>query len=79
MEPFNAKKTYSKNELADIWNNEIAENEYDVSYDKYGNIQNYIAIEEDGKNLVISLYDGEDNIVTSETISNKKGNIVLRI
>lgn len=73
MEPFDTRKTYSKNELADIWNNEIAENEYDVSYDKYGNIQNYIAIEEDGKNLVISLYDGEDNIVTSETISNKKG------
>lgn len=72
-EPFNAKKSYTKNELADIWNNEIAENEYDVSYDRNGNIQNYIVIEEDENNLMVSLYDSEDNMVKSETISNKNG------
>lgn len=69
-EPFISQEEYTKNEMAKVWNNEIAENEYDVFYDENGNIKNYIAIEEDGDNLVVSLYDNKDNIIRSETISN---------
>lgn len=72
-ELFNSQEDYTKNEMAKVWNNEIAQNEYDVSYDENGNIQNYIAIEEDGDNLIVSLYDNEDNIIKSEPILSDKG------
>lgn len=72
-EPFDAKQEYTIDEMAEIWNNEIAENEYDVVYDNSGNVKSYIAIEEDGGNLVVNQYDSEDNIVKSEVIPDHKG------
>ncbi len=75
-EPFNSQEDYTKNEMARVWNNEIAKNEYDVSYDENGNIQNYIAIEEDGDNLIVSLYDNEDNIIKSEPILSNNGKYI---
>lgn len=72
-EPFRENRTYTKNELADIWNNNISDNEYDVVYDKNGNIQSYIAIEEEGNNLVVNQYDNQDNIVKSEIIPENNG------
>lgn len=72
-EPFGKKETYTKNELADIWNNDISENEYDVVYDSNGDIQSYIAIEEEGKNLVVNQYDNQDNVVKSEIIPENNG------
>lgn len=73
IEAFSKQNEYTKKELADIWNNEINANEYDVKYDSEGNIQSYIAIEEDGNNLVLKQYDNDDNIVKSEAILGKKG------
>lgn len=72
-EPFNMKQEYTIDEMAEIWNNEIAENEYDVVYDSNGNIKSYIAIEEDGGNLVANQYDSKDDIVKSEIIPDHKG------
>lgn len=72
-ESFGEKKSYTKSELANIWNNNISDNEYDVVYDSNGDIQSYIAIEEDGKNLVVNQYDNEDNIVKSEIIPVNNG------
>ena len=72
-EPFDKQKTYSKEEMADIWNDEIADNNYDTYYDKNGNIERYIAIEEDGDNLVVNQYDNNDNIVKSEAIPSENG------
>lgn len=72
-EAFNKQKEYTKKEMADIWNNEISENKYDVKYDSDGNIESYIAFEEDGKNLVVNQYDSNDNIVKSEMILDNKG------
>lgn len=72
-EPFGEKKTYTKNELADIWNNNISDNEYDVIYDSNGDIQSYIAIEEEGNNLVVNQYDNQDNVIKSEIIPENNG------
>ena len=73
IEPFNKQETYTKNQLADIWNSEISDNNYDAIYDSDGNIQSYIAIEEDGNNLVVNQYDSNDNVVKSEVIPSNKG------
>ena len=70
---FTTQTEYTKNEMADIWNNKIDNNNKNVIYDKDGKIKNYIAIEEDGDNLKISLYDNNDNIVQSETIQPQNG------
>lgn len=72
-ELFNAKPEYTKEEMADVWNDEISDNEYDVKFDNNGNIQSYIAIEEDGNNLVVNQYDNEDNIIKSEVIPSDNG------
>lgn len=73
IEPFNKQKTYTKNQLAEVWNDEISDNDYDALYDDNWNIQSYIAIEEDGNNLVVNQYDSNDNVVKSEVIPNNKG------
>lgn len=70
---FTTQTEYTKNEMADIWNNKIDNNNKNVIYDKDGKIKSYIAIEEDGDNLKISLYDNNDNIVQSETIQPQNG------
>ena len=72
-QPFDAQETYSKDEMADVWNNSIAQNNYDAYYDKNGNIERYIAIEEEGDNLVVNQYDSNDNIVKSEVIPSENG------
>lgn len=72
-EPFNAQQEYTKEEMADVWNDEISENEYDVTYGDNNNIQSYIAIEEDGNNLVVNQYDNEDNLIKSEVILAENG------
>ena len=73
IEPFNKQKIYTKNQLAEVWNDEISDNDYDAVYDSNGNIQSYIAIEEDGNNLVVNQYDSNDNVVKSEIIPSNKG------
>ena len=72
-EPFDKQETYSKEEMADIWNEEISDNNYDAYYDKNGNIERYIAIEEDGSNIVVNQYDNNDNVVKSEVIPSENG------
>ena len=72
-QPFDAQETYSKDEMADVWNNRIAQNNYDAYYGKDGNIERYIAIEEEGDNLVINQYDSNDNIVKSKVIPSENG------
>lgn len=72
-EPFDAQETYSKDEMADVWNNSISQNNYDAYYGKDGNIERYIAIEEEGDNLVVNQYDSNDNIVKSEVIPSENG------
>lgn len=72
-EAFSKQKSYSKDKLAEIWNNEVSDNNYDAYYDKDGNIERYIAIEEDGDNIVVNQYDDNDNIVKSEVIPSKNG------
>lgn len=72
-EPFNKQNSYSKEEMADVWNNEISNNNYDAYYDNNGNIERYIAIEEDGNNIVVNQYDNNDNVVKSEVIPSKNG------
>ena len=72
-EPFSKQETYSKEEMADVWNDEISENNYDAYYNKDGNIERYIAIEEDGNNIVVNQYDNNDNVVKSEIIPNENG------
>ena len=72
-QPFDAQETYSKDEMADVWNNSIAQNNYDAYYGKDGNIERYIAIEEEGDNLVVNQYDSNDNIVKSEVIPSENG------
>lgn len=72
-EPFNKQESYSRDELAETWNNEISQNNYDAYYDKNGNIERYIAIEEEGNNIVINQYDNNDNIVRSAAIPSENG------
>ena len=72
-QPFDVQETYSKDEMANVWNNSIAQNNYDAYYDKNGNIERYIAIEEEGDNLVVNQYDSNDNIVKSEVIPSENG------
>lgn len=72
-QPFDAQETYSKDEMADVWNNSIAQNNYDAYYGKDGNIERYIAIEEEGDNLVVNQYDSNDNIVKSDVIPSENG------
>ena len=72
-QPFDAQETYSKDEMADVWNNSISQNNYDAYYGKDGNIERYIAIEEEGDNLVVNQYDSNDNIVKSEVIPSENG------
>lgn len=73
IEPFNKQKKYSRNELAETWNNEVSQNNYDAYYDKNGNIERYIAIEEEGNNIVVNQYDNNDNVVKSEVIPSENG------
>lgn len=70
---FKTQTEYTKNEMANIWNNEVDKKDSNVIYDKNGKIKNYIAIEEDGNNLKVSQYDNNDNIVQSETIQPQNG------
>ena len=72
-EPFNKQSDYSKEEMADIWNDEISNNNYDAYYGQDGNIERYIAIEEDGDNIVVNQYDNNDNLVKSEVIASENG------
>lgn len=72
-EPFQAQKEYTLNEMANIWNNEINAKDLDTIYDSNGNVQSYIAIEQDGDNLVVNRYDNNDNIIASEIIPVKNG------
>ena len=77
-EPFKKQRTYNKEELADIWN-KIDENDFDAIYDDNWNIKSYIAMEEDGSNIVINQYDSNDNVVKSEIIpSNQQGKYTSR-
>lgn len=72
-EPFNKQESYTRDEMAEIWNNEISNNNYDAYYDSNGNIERYIAIEEDGNNIVVNQYDNNDNVVKSEVIPSENG------
>ena len=71
--PFDSQESYSKDELADVWNDKVSNNNYDAYYDENGNIERYIAIEEEGNNIVVNQYDNNDNIVKSEVIPSEKG------
>ena len=73
IEPFNANESYSKNEMAEIWNNEISSKNYDAYYNNDGDIERYIAIEEEGNNIVVNQYDSNDNIVKSAVIPAENG------
>ena len=68
IEPFINQESYSRDELADVWNNQVSNNNYDAYYDSNGNIERYIAIEEEGNNIVVNQYDNNDNVVKSEVI-----------
>ena len=72
-EPFSKQESYSKDEMAEVWNNEVSDNNYDAYYDSNGNIERYIAIEEEGKNIVVNQYDNNDNIVRSAVIPSENG------
>ncbi len=72
IEPFSAKNRYTKKELANIWNN-ISEKNYDATYDKDGNIEKYIAIENDGRNIVVNKYNNNDEIEKSVVVYNDNG------
>lgn len=72
-EPFSQQESYTRDEMADIWNNDVSNNNYDAYYDSNGNIERYIAIEEDGNNIVVNQYDNNDNVVKSEVIPNENG------
>ena len=72
-EPFNNQESYSRDELADVWNNQVSNNNYDAYYDNNGNIERYIAIEEEGNNIVVNQYDNNDNVVKSEVIPSENG------
>ena len=72
-EPFNKQESYSRDELADVWNNQVSNNNYDAYYDNNGNIKRYIAIEEEGNNIVVNQYDNNDNVVKSEVIPSENG------
>lgn len=72
-EPFSKQNSYTRDEMAEIWNNEIDSNSYGIYYDDDGNIERYIAIEEEGNNIVVNQYDNSDNIVKSESIPSIDG------
>ena len=72
-EPFSRQESYSKDELADVWNNEVSNNNFDAYYDNNGNIGSYIAIEEEGRDIVVNQYDNQDNIVKSAVIPSDNG------
>ena len=72
-EPFSQQESYTRDEMADIWNNDVSNNNYDAYYDSNGNIERYIAIEEDGNNIVVNQYDNNDNVVKSEVIPSENG------
>ena len=72
-EPFSKQENYSKDELADVWNNEVSNNNFDAYYDNNGNIGSYIAIEEEGRDIVVNQYDNQDNIVRSAVIPSDNG------
>lgn len=73
IEPFSNQKEYTVEEMANIWNNEINSNDLESVYDSKGNMQNYIAIEQEGNNLVVNNYNDNDNIVASEIIPIENG------
>ena len=73
IEPFTKQESYSRDELAETWNDEVSGNNYDAYYDSNGNIERYIAIEEEGSNIVVNQYDNNDNIVKSEVIPSENG------
>lgn len=73
VKPFNKQESYSKDELAEIWNNEVSNNNYDAYYNSNGNIEKYIAIEEYGNNIVVNQYDSNDNVVKSDVIPIENG------
>ena len=73
IEPFKKQENYSRDELAETWNDEVSGNNYDAYYDSNGNIERYIAIEEEGSNIVVNQYDNNDNIVKSEVIPSENG------
>lgn len=72
IEPFSVKNSYTKKEVANIWNN-ISEKNYDATYDKDGNIEKYIAIENDGRNIVVNKYNNNDEIEKSIAIQSDNG------
>ena len=72
-ESFSSQESYSRDELADVWNNQVSNNNYDAYYDSNGDIERYIAIEEEGNNIVVNQYDNNDNVVKSEVIPSENG------
>ena len=72
-DPFSKQENYSRDELAETWNNEVSENNYDAYYDNNGSIKSYIAIEEDGNNIVVNQYNNNDEVVRSAVIPSDNG------
>ena len=70
---FDSQESYSRDELADVWNNQVSNSNYDAYYNSDGNIERYIAVEEEGKNIVVNQYDSNDNVVKSEVIPSENG------
>ena len=73
INPFDNQESYSRDELVDVWNNQVSNNNYDAYYDNNGNIERYIAIEEEGTNIVVNQYDNNDNVVKSEIVPSENG------
>ncbi len=71
-EPFNQQQEYTKEEMAEVWNNEIDSKDLQNIYDDKGNSQGYVSIEQDGDNLIVKNYDDNDNVIASEVIRAKK-------
>ena len=72
-DPFSKQENYSRDELAETWNNEVSENNYDAYYDNNRSIKSYIAIEEDGNNIVVNQYNNNDEVVRSAVIPSDNG------
>lgn len=71
--PFDSQESYSRDELADVWNDKVSNNNYDAYYDENGNIERYIAIEEEGNNIVVNQYDNNDKLIRSAVIPSENG------
>lgn len=59
--------------VTEPFSNQVSNNNYDAYYDSNGNIERYIAIEEEGNNIIVNQYDNNDNVVKSEVIPSENG------